>query len=98
MKAMSYIMPCIFFFVLNSFAAGLTFYYTVSTVFTLIQQEVIKRFVDEGKIRAVLEENRKKFNAGGTKKSKFMTRLEEAMKASEEARRANEDARKKKKK
>jgi YidC/Oxa1 family membrane protein insertase len=99
MKSMSYIMPVIFFFVLNSFSAGLTFYYLVSNLVTFAQQAVIKRFVDENKIRAIMEENRKK-NAqggGGGKKSKFMARLEEAMKASEEARQKAEADRKKRK-
>ncbi|MBT1704810.1 YidC/Oxa1 family membrane protein insertase, partial [Chryseosolibacter indicus] len=99
MKSMSYIMPIIFFFVLNKFSAGLTFYYTVSTLITFAQQAIIKRFVDEDKIKALLEENRKK-NASGTggKKSKFMAKLEDAMKASEEARRRAEEERKKRKK
>jgi YidC/Oxa1 family membrane protein insertase len=98
MKSMSYIMPLIFFFVLNSFSAGLTFYYLVSNLVTFAQQAVIKRFVDENKIRAIMEENRKKNAAGGgPKKSAFMTRLEEAMKASEEARKKADDERKKKK-
>jgi YidC/Oxa1 family membrane protein insertase len=91
MKAMSYIMPVIFFFFLNSFAAGLTFYYTISTLVTFGQQMVIKRFVDEDKIRAIMEENKKKIATGSGKKSKFMSRLEEAMKASEEARKKTED-------
>ncbi|HYF66949.1 MAG TPA: membrane protein insertase YidC [Ohtaekwangia sp.] len=97
MKTMSYVMPVIFFFVLNSFSAGLTFYYTVSTLITFIQQVVIKRFVDEDKIRAIMEENRKKNAAGGGKKSKFMSKLEDALKASEEARKKSGDERKKKK-
>ena len=89
MKAMSYVMPVIFFFVLNSFSSGLTFYYTVSTLITFGQQAIIKRFVDETKIRAIMEENKKKNAAGGGKKSKFMSKLEDAMKASEEARKKN---------
>lgn len=98
MKSMSYIMPLIFFFVLNSFSAGLTFYYLVSNLVTFAQQAVIKRFVDENKIRAIMEENRKKNAAGGgPKKSAFMARLEEAMKASEEARKKADDDRKKRK-
>ena len=97
MKSMSYIMPLIFFFVLNKFSAGLTFYYLVSNLVTFAQQAVIKRFVDENKIRAIMEENKKKNIAGGGKKSKFMTRLEEAMKASEEAKRKAEEERKKRK-
>jgi YidC/Oxa1 family membrane protein insertase len=98
MKSMSYIMPLIFFFVLNSFSAGLTFYYLVSNLVTFAQQAVIKRFVDENKIKAIMEENKKK-NASGTgpKKSAFMAKLEDAMKASEEARRKADEERKKRK-
>jgi YidC/Oxa1 family membrane protein insertase len=97
MKSMSYIMPVIFFFFLNSFSAGLTFYYFVSNLVTFAQQAIIRRFVDESKIRAIMEENKKKNAAGGGKKSKFMAKLEEAMKASEEARKRSEDDKKKRK-
>lgn len=97
MKSMSYIMPVIFFFVLNSFSAGLTFYYFVSTLVTFAQQAIIRRFVDDDKIKGLLEENRKKNVAGTGKKSKFMARIEDAMKASEESRKKAEEQRKKKK-
>lgn len=86
MKSMSYIMPVIFMFVLNSFSAGLSFYYFVSNLVTFAQQAIIKRFVDEDKIKSVMEDHKKKMVTGTAKKSKFMTKLEEAMKASEEAR------------
>ena len=43
-----------------------------------------------------MEENKKKAATGTGKKSKFMTKLEEAMKASEEARKAAEAKKKKK--
>ena len=95
MKSMSYMMPVIFMFVLNSFSAGLTFYYFVSNLVTFAQQAIIRRFVDEDKIKKILEENRKKNIAGGGKKSRFMSKLEEAMKASEETRRKAEEDRKK---
>jgi YidC/Oxa1 family membrane protein insertase len=98
MKTMSYVMPVIFLFVLNSFSAGLTFYYFISTVVTFVQQAIIKKFVDEDKIRAIMEENKKKNAAGGGKKSRFMSKLEEAMKASEETRRKAEEERKRRKK
>jgi YidC/Oxa1 family membrane protein insertase len=98
MKSMGYIMPVVFLFVLNSFAAGLSFYYFVSNLVTFSQQAIIKRFVDEDKIKAIMEENRKKAAAnggtGGTK-SKFMAKLEEAMKASEEAKKAAQAKKKK---
>jgi YidC/Oxa1 family membrane protein insertase len=97
MKSMSYIMPLIFFFVLNSFSAGLTFYYFVSNLVTFAQQAIIRRFVDDNKIKLILEENRKKNASGTTKKSKFMSKLEDAMKAGEEARKKSEEERKKKK-
>jgi len=50
---------------------------------------LIKRFIDEDKIRAVLDENKRKNK--NKKKSKFQMRLEDAM-------RASKDAQKKKKK
>jgi YidC/Oxa1 family membrane protein insertase len=91
MKSMSYFMPVIFMFVLNNFSAGLSFYYFVSNLVTFAQQAIIKRFVDEDKIMAVMEDHKKKMLAGGGtgKKSSFMNKLEQAMKASEEARKAS---------
>lgn len=91
MKSMQYVMPVIFMFVLNSFSAGLSFYYFFSTIVTFAQQAIIKRFVDEDKIMAVMEDHKKKMLAGGGtgKKSNFMSKLEQAMKASEEARKAS---------
>jgi len=90
MKSMQYVMPVIFMFVLNSFSAGLSFYYFFSTIVTFAQQAIIKRFVDEDKIMAVMEDHKKKMLSGGGtgKKSNFMSKLEQAMKASEEARKA----------
>jgi YidC/Oxa1 family membrane protein insertase len=86
MKSMSYVMPVIFMFFLNSFSAGLSFYYFVSNLVTFAQQAIIKRFVDEDKIKTVMDEHKKKITSGTGTKSKFMTKLEEAMKANEESR------------
>ena len=97
MKSMSYIMPVIFLFVLNRFSAGLTFYYFISNLVTFAQQAIIKRFVDEDKIKAIMEENKKKNALSGGKKSRFMSKLEDAMKASEEARKKSDEERKKRK-
>ena len=97
MKTMSYLMPVIFLFVLNSFPAGLSFYYFMTNIITFGQQAIVKRFVDEDKIKKIMEENRKKNASGEGKKSKFMTKLQDAMKASEEARKNSEEGRKKKK-
>jgi YidC/Oxa1 family membrane protein insertase len=97
MKSMSYIMPVVFLFVLNSFPAGLSFYYLMSNIITFGQQAIIRRFVDEGKIKRIMDEHKRTMAAGGGKKSKFMSKLEEAMKASEESRKKSEEQRKKKK-
>src|SRR5690606_39713815 len=71
MKTMQYVMPLIFFFVLNSFHAGLTFYYFISHLVTFAQQAIIRRCVNEDKSKVILEENKKQ-NLGGGKKSKYM--------------------------
>ncbi|WP_026236239.1 membrane protein insertase YidC [Pontibacter roseus] len=85
MKTYSYLMPIIFMFVLNSFPAGLSFYYFVSNMVTFGQQAIIRRFVDEGKIRTRLEENRdkrkEKKKTGGPS---FTERMQEAMRAASE--------------
>ncbi|WP_375417733.1 membrane protein insertase YidC [uncultured Hymenobacter sp.] len=82
MKFYSYLMPVIFLFVLNSFAAGLTWYYFVSNVITLGQQAITKAFVDENKIRAQLDANKVKNK--DKKPSGFQARLAEAMKTAQE--------------
>jgi YidC/Oxa1 family membrane protein insertase len=87
MKVVSYIMPVVFMFVLNSFPAGLSFYYFVSNLLSIGQQVVIRKFVDEDKIRHTLDENKKKHISGGAgtgKKSKWMQRVEDAMKQRDE--------------
>jgi YidC/Oxa1 family membrane protein insertase len=94
MKNLGYIMPVTFMFVLNSFPAALSFYYFVSNMVTFGQQALIKQFVDDSKIRTMVEENKAK-NAN-KKKSSFQSRLEEAMKATE-ARQKEKDSKKKKK-
>jgi YidC/Oxa1 family membrane protein insertase len=86
MKVVSYIMPVVFMFVLNSFPAGLSFYYFVSNLLSIGQQLLIRKFVDEDKIRQTLDENKKKnVSTGGGKKSKWMQRVEDAMKARDDA-------------
>jgi len=85
MKTIQYMMPIMFLFVLNSYASGLTFYYFVSNMLTYGQTVMFRKLIDEDKIKAALEENRK--NSGTKKKSKFQSRLEDAMKASQEAQR-----------
>lgn len=86
MKYMSYAMPVVFMFVLNSFPAGLSFYYLVSNIVSIVQQAIIKRFVDEDALRAQLVANKNKSVStpdGAPKKNRFMARMEEAMKQRE---------------
>ncbi|TDX00668.1 membrane protein insertase YidC [Dinghuibacter silviterrae] len=74
MKYMPYIFPVVLLGVFNGLPAGLTWYYTVSNVITLAIQLVIQKFIiDEKKIHAQLQENKKKPKA----KSKWAERLEQ---------------------
>ncbi len=98
MKKMAYITPVIFMFVMNSLPAGMSFYYFISNIVTIGQQIGIRKFVDEDKIKALLEENRAKIAVTGVKKSRFSEYLSKQMKAVEEAKVEEETAKKKKKK
>ena len=93
MKALSYVFPLMFMFVLNSYPAGLTFYYFVSNVVTIAQQQLIRRFVDEDKLKAVLDENRRKNVAGeGKKPGGFQAMLQKQLAAADEARKQADEA------
>jgi YidC/Oxa1 family membrane protein insertase len=78
LKWLMYLMPVIFLFVLNSYPSGLNYYYFLANVITFGQQFLFTRFVDEKKIRAIIEENKK--NPKALKKSVFQQRLEEMAK------------------
>ncbi len=95
MKKMAYITPVIFMFVMNSLPAGMSFYYFVSNLVTILQQIGIRKFVDEDKIKQILDENRKKIAAGGGKKSRFSEYLSKQMKAAEEMQKQEKDKKKK---
>lgn len=96
MKALSYVFPLMFMFVLNSYPAGLTFYYFVSNIVTITQQQLIRRFVDEDKIKAVLDENRRKSASGQAKKpGGFQALLQKQLAAAEEARKQADEAQRK---
>ncbi len=85
MKKISYIFPLVFFFVLNSFPAALSFYYLVSNLVTIAQQLVVKRFIDEDKIREVLQENKKNYATKPKKTNKFANYMQKQLNAQEEA-------------
>jgi YidC/Oxa1 family membrane protein insertase len=75
MKIMTYGMPLMFLFWFNNYAAGLSYYYFLSLLITIIQTYAIRRWgIDENKVRAEMLSNSKK----PRKKSGFMARLEEA--------------------
>jgi len=78
MKYIGYFMPLIFLFVLNSFPAGLNYYYFLSTIFTFGQQVVIRNMINDDKILAIIEANKKKPESQ-KKKSKFQQRMEDYM-------------------
>ena len=77
MKSMMYIMPVMFFFLLNSYPSGLSYYYFLANIITISQTYLIRSFVDEDKIRAQLHANKKK---PAKKQSNFQKRLEEMAK------------------
>jgi len=74
MKTMMYIMPVMFMFILNSFSAGLTYYYFLANVITIGQNYLFKFFIDEEAILRKL--NSKKAKASDGKKSSFQQKLE----------------------
>lgn len=76
MQTMMYLMPVMFLFILNNYSSGLSYYYFLANVITIGQTYIIRSFIDEGKIRAQLQVNKKK----PVKKSKFQQRLEEMAK------------------
>lgn len=77
MKYIGYITPIIFLGVLNSYPAGLNYYYFLANMLTFAQQYAIRQFVNDDKIHAQIQENKKK--PGADKKSKFQQRMEDYM-------------------
>ena len=87
MKFIMYLMPLMMLFFFNNYASGLSLYYFVSNLLTIVLMLVIKNFViSEEKIFAQIEENKKKpKKAGG-----FTARLQKAMEEAEKQQRANQ--------
>jgi YidC/Oxa1 family membrane protein insertase len=94
MKKISYVMPLIFFFVLNSFPAALSFYYLVSNVVTIGQQLIIRKFVDEDKIKTLLQQNKINYQTKPQKTNKFSDFMQKQLQASEEIKKQSEDRKK----
>ncbi len=74
MKWMMYLMPLMFLFIFNDYAAGLSYYYLVSLLMTIIQTMIFRWAIDDKKVLAQMEANAKK--KGTQKKSGFAARLE----------------------
>lgn len=76
MKTMMYLMPLMFLGMFNEYASGLSYYYFLANVFTFAQMYLIRLTINEDKIHAQLQANKKK----PQKKSKFTKRLEDMAK------------------
>lgn len=76
MKTMMYLMPIMFLGLFNGYASGLSYYYFLANVITFAQMFLFRYAIDEDKLRAKIEANKKK----PIKKSGFQKRLEEAAK------------------
>ena len=82
MKYMIYFSPIMMLFFFNNYASSLSLYYFVSNLLTIIIMLVIKNYViDEDKIHAQIEENKKKPEKA---KSKFRQKIDTAMKQAQE--------------
>lgn len=73
MQAMMYIMPIMFLFIFNNYSSGLSYYYFIATLITILQTWIIRRFVDDKKLLQQIELAKTR----PVKKSKFQQRLEE---------------------
>jgi YidC/Oxa1 family membrane protein insertase len=80
MKYIGYITPIIFLATLNSYPSGLNYYYFLANMLTFLQQYLIRFMVDDKKIHAQIQENKKKPEDTKKKKSGFQTRMDDMMK------------------
>ncbi len=93
MKYMIYFSPIMMLFFFNNYASSLSLYYFISNLLTITIMLVIKNYViDEDKIHAQIEENKKKPEKA---KSKFRQKIDSAMKQAQEQQ-ANQQKGKKK--
>jgi YidC/Oxa1 family membrane protein insertase len=76
MKVMMYLMPVMFLGFFNNFAAGLSYYYLLANLLTFAQMYLFRKFVNEDKLHARIQENKKKT----VKKSGWQKRLEDMAK------------------
>ena len=82
MKYMIYFSPIMMLFFFNNYASSLSLYYFISNLLTIAIMLVIKHYViDEDKIHAQIEENKKRPEKA---KSKFRQKIDAAMKQAQE--------------
>lgn len=85
MKVIMYLMPVMMLFFFNNYASGLSLYYFVSNLLTIFLMLIIKNYIiDDKKIHAKLEENKKKPKKVGG----FSARLQKAMEEAEKQKKA----------
>lgn len=82
MKLLIWMFPIMMLFFLNNFSAGLSYYYLLANVISILQMTLLKKwFVDEDKLRAQLLQNMKT----PKKKSRWQQRLEDMQKQQQAA-------------
>ena len=92
MKYMIYFSPIMMLFFFNNYASSLSLYYFISNLLTIAIMLVIKNYViDEDKIHAQIEENKKKPEKA---KSKFRQKIDSAMKQAQEQQAAQKKGKK----
>ncbi|MCF8407614.1 MAG: membrane protein insertase YidC [Crocinitomicaceae bacterium] len=81
MKIIMYIFPFMMIFFFNNYSSGLSYYYFISTLFSILIMLAIKYFfVDEEKLKLKMADRKAKAVASGgkeKKKSRFQEKLEE---------------------
>ncbi len=87
---MVYMMPAMMLFWFNDYASGLCYYYLVSQILTMIIMTSMRHFVDDDKIRYMIEKNSAKRK--NSKKSRFQLRYEELMRQQEDMMRQQQKA------
>ena len=85
MKMMMNFMPIMLFFFLNSYAAGLTYYYFLSNLFTAGQTYITRAMIDDEKLLAELRAKSKSKKDDPKKKPSFMERLEKMQREQQKA-------------
>lgn len=85
MKFIMYLSPLLMLFFFNNYASGLSLYYFISNLITIFIMLAIKNYIlDEDKIHAQIQENKKK----PKKENRFQKKMREMMEQAEEQKKA----------